>query len=565
MAVPFGRRSVLLVALIAVLLPALAVLQYRWLGELSGLEQIRAQTNIRAATARFSQEFDAELAGVYMRFYRGASPESGDGAHPEFRDIVQALTPAGLVKRIYLIERGTNGVFTAWETDATGREIGVSAWPEWLGSPAQPRRTALTTSGDDATARLPQGLRRTLLDEVPAIVVRDPGAAHDRWVVVVLDLDRIVNDLLPAMLAGYFEGGIPLNYDVLVIRDDLPDQVVYQSRPGLTRAQFPESLPAMPVFAIHGRDLDAAAAAGLMPDAAGHRWRMLIQPQSGALEAAVGAARSWNLAIGIGVLALLAVSVVLLIFSMHSMQRAAREQLELIARLSHELRTPLATITCAGENLADNLVTTPADTRHYGQLIKREGRRLTRTLGDILLCCRLQARPDAVLNLQPTDVTHIIDRAVADTVAMARDEDVSIDSSVDPELPFVLADGEALRMALKNLIVNAIKYGHGHPVHVSARARRSAAGVDVWIIVEDQGPGIPADERSRIFEPFYRGRDARNREIEGSGIGLSIVRQVIRSHGGHIRLSSDPQQGTRFTMQLHALKPSARVPVDPAA
>jgi two-component system phosphate regulon sensor histidine kinase PhoR len=559
MTVPAGRRPVLLVALIAVLLPALAVLQYKWLGELSGLEQIRAQTNIRAATARFSQEFDAQLAGVYMRFYGGASPERRDGAHPEFQDIVRELTPAGLVKRIYLIERGGNGAFTAWETDATGREIGVSAWPEWLGS------TVLTSTAGDAARQLPQGLSRTLLDEVPAIVVRGPADTRDRWVVVVLDLDRIVHDLLPAMLAGCFEGGIPVDYDVLVIRDDLPDQVVYRSRRGLTRANFPESLTAMPVFAIHGRDLDATAAAGLMPDAAAHRWRMLIQPQSGALEAAVGAARSWNLAIGIGVLALLAVSVVLLIFSMHSMQRAAREQLELIARISHELRTPLATITCAGENLADNLVETPADTRHYGQLIKREGRRLTRTLGDILLCCRLQARPDAVLNLQPTDVTHIIDRAVGDTVAMAQDEGVHIDTSVDAELPFVLADGEALRMALKNLIVNAIKYGQGHPVQVSARTRRTAAGVDIWITVQDQGPGIPADERSRIFEPFYRGRDARNLEIEGSGIGLSIVRQVIRSHGGHIRVSSDAQHGTRFTMQLHALKPNARVPVDPAA
>jgi hypothetical protein len=70
MAWPARRRSVALIALIAVLLPALAIMQYRWQGELSGLEQLRAQANIRAATARFSQEFDAHLAGVYMTLAR---------------------------------------------------------------------------------------------------------------------------------------------------------------------------------------------------------------------------------------------------------------------------------------------------------------------------------------------------------------------------------------------------------------------------------------------------------------------------------------------------------------
>jgi signal transduction histidine kinase len=559
MAWPARRRSVALIALIAVLLPALAILQYRWLGELSGLEQLRAQANIRAATARFSQEFDAHLAGVYTTL-SGAGKETGsDLGRTAFQTAIGSLTPAGLVKQLYLIERGATGAFTVRELDAAGREVGISPWPAFLGQPAVP------SADEHANASLPTGLGRTLLDEVPAIVVRQLHDGREQWTVAVLSLDRIVNDLLPAILAGCFEGGIPVDYDVLVVRDDMPDEIVYRSRQGLSRADFDPSLTPMPVFAIHGRDLEVGAAQGLMPDAAAHRWRLVVQPKRGALEAAVGAARFRNVAIGIGVLALLAVSVVLLIFSMHSMQRAAREQLELVARISHELRTPLATITCAGENLADNLVETPADTRHYGQLIKREGRRLTKTLGDILLCCRLQARPDAVLNLQPTDVAGVIDRALADTAIVAAGDGVRIEKSIEPKLPLVLADSEALRMALKNLLINAITYGNGHPVRISAKARRTTAGHDVSIVVEDQGPGIPSDEITHIFEPFYRGRTARNLEIEGSGIGLSIVRQVVRSHGGRIRVSSPGEEGTRFTLQLPALRSSATIPVDPAA
>lgn len=548
-------RFLALIALIAVLLPALALLQYRWLGELSGLEQLRALTNLKAATARFSTEFDAKLASVYGRFY-AAAEDAGSPASPALLGATRELASAGFVKGLYVIDSMPGARLTAKHIDADGRETAVAALPDWLGTPAD-----VDEADDD---RLPPGLLRTLLDEVPAMVVHRPLDARDRWIVLELDLERIVHTVLPDMLAGCFEGGIPVTYDVLVIGDDLPNRVVYRSRDGLERASFDASNTPMPVFAIHGRDLDRRAALTLRPDAGAHRWRMLIQPQSGALEAAVGAARARNLAIGIGVLALLAVSVGLLVFSMHRVQRAQREQLELVARISHELRTPLATITCAGENLADNLVETPEEARQYGQLIRREGRRLTKTIGDILLSCRLQAKTDTVLNLQPLDIQALIGLAVADTQLVAAEHGVRIDTLIETPLPPVLADKEALKMAIKNLLVNAVKYGNRHPVRVSAKSRRAGAAFDVLITVEDQGPGIPSDELPQIFEPFFRGRVARGLEIEGSGIGLSIVQQVVRLHGGRIRVSSG-ERGTKFTLQLRALPAGSSVPANPAA
>ena len=408
-------------------------------------------------------------------------------------------------------------------------------------------------------------LNRTLLDEVPAIVVHPEGSGGNRWLVAILDMNNIANELIPTMLAGCFEGGIPSALDVLIIRDDRPGQAVYQSRPTLAATDFPESMPPIPLFAIHGRDLDMATAQQLMPDAAAHRWRVYLQHQSGALEATLGAVRIRNLAIGIGVLLLLAVSVGLLVASMHGMQRAAREQLELVARMSHELRTPLATITCAGENLADDVVSTPAEARHYGELIKSESRRLTKTIGDILLCCRLQAKPDTALNPQPTDVAGVIESALVESRAAAPDGQ-RIDTSIEAGLPIVMADRDALTMALKNLVLNAVKYGRGGPVRVAAKASRSATGgEEVSITVEDEGPGIPYEERHRIFEPFFRGRLARDMEVEGSGIGLSIVRQVARSHGGRVRVGLGDRRGARFVLQLPALKVGAAVAAEPAA
>ena len=542
-----SRRSVALIVLIGVLLPSLAILQYRWQGELSGLEELRARQNLRAATVRLSTEFDARLAHVY------ASLSAIDAGAPVSVDAVRTAVPAGFVKAIYSVDRTSRGL-TVRAIEGAGVRAANGAVPSWLSD--------LASEGATGT---PAMLNRTLLDEVPAIVVRPEGSAGNRWLVATLDMNNIANELIPTMLAGCFEGGIPSALDVLIIRDDRPGQAVYQSRPTLAATDFPESMPPIPLFAIHGRDLDMTTAQHLMPDAAAHRWRVYLQHQSGALEATLGAVRIRNLAIGIGVLVLLAVSVGLLVASMHSMQRAAREQLELVARMSHELRTPLATITCAGENLADDVVSTPAETRHYGELIKSEGRRLTKTIGDILLCCRLQAKPDTALNPQPTDVAGVIESALVESRAAAPDGQ-RIDTSIEAGLPVVMADRDALTMALKNLVLNAVKYGRGGPVRVAAKASRSATGAEeVSITVEDEGPGIPYEERHRIFEPFFRGRLAREMEVEGSGIGLSIVRQVARSHGGRVRVGLGDRQGSRFVLQLPALKVGAAVAVEPAA
>jgi signal transduction histidine kinase len=388
------------------------------------------------------------------------------------------------------------------------------------------------------------------------------GTPHDEWIVVVLDLPRIVDQVLPAMLGSHLEGGVPLNYDVLLNREDVPGHVLYRSHPDLTPEDFADWVTLMPVFGIHSRDLDPEMARGLMPDAAAHRWRLFLKARDGSLEAAVAAARRRNLWIGASVLALLALSVGLLVLSVHRVQRAAQDSLELVARISHELRTPLSTITCAGENLADNLVASADETRNYGRIIQQEGRRLNKTISDILLCCRLQTRAEAVLNLRPTRLADVIDRAVEDSRVVVTGPAATIECAVEPGLPLVMADADALRAAIKNLVVNALKHGRQSPVRVSARAERSG---QVVIEVEDHGPGIPEDELPRVFDAFYRGKRARDGHVDGSGIGLNVVYQVVRSHGGRIRVSRAEPQGTRFTVQVPGLPLGAAPSPEPAA
>ena len=346
---------------------------------------------------------------------------------------------------------------------------------------------------------------------------------------------------------------------MLITRDDQPAQVVYESRPNLKAVDFQSWVTMAPLFAVHARDLPPDISRGLLPDAAAHRWRFFLKGRDDALEAAVGAVRRRNLGVGAGVLTLLALSVALLVASVHRAQRGARRQLEMVARMSHELRTPLATITCAGENLADAVVDDAAETRHYGEIIKQEGRRLNKTISDILLCCRLQIRADAALDVQPTCLADVIARSVADAVTMTGSSPSRIEQQVDPRLPPVMADAEALRVALKNLVVNAIRHGEGSAVRVSARALR-ADGTQVVVDVEDEGPGIPDEELTRVFDSFFRGRQARDGSVEGSGIGLSVVYHVARAHGGQVRASRLQPRGTRLTLHLPALGWSSAAP-----
>lgn len=547
-------RSRGLIVLLLVCLPTIALVQYRWLGQLSQLEQLQARTTLTTSARRFSTEFDVHLAQVYSRFHAPALA-AADTAHltDALRPLMRRVSPPGLIEQVFVVERRADGVLETRVVSAAQPPVSVPAatpgWPAWLDRAARQE--------DDDLVTLPAGLQRNLLDEVPAIVIPQPHAGRERWLVVALDRRVIVESWLPSLLEGCFEGGESVQYDVLITREDAPDHVIFASTPGLSQAGFADWVSRMPLFALHSRDLDGDSAASLLADAAGHRWRLFVRPQAGAVEAALGAARTRNLAMSLGSLAVLGTSALLLVVSVHRTQRAAQEQLEVVARISHELRTPLATIRCAGENLADNLIASEEDTRQYGQMIHEEATRLTRTVQDILLSCRLQARPDEVLHFRPLALPPVLHLAVADARLLVGAHAAQVQTQVEADLPAVLADRDALSMVFKNLVQNALTHGAGRPVTVTARTRRSAAGREVVVEVRDAGPGIPAGELTRLFEPFFRGQAARDQGIHGTGIGLSLVRQAVESHGGRITVSSSPTRGTAFSVSLPAVRTTA--------
>jgi signal transduction histidine kinase len=280
------------------------------------------------------------------------------------------------------------------------------------------------------------------------------------------------------------------------------------------------------------------------------RWQLLIKPQAGSLMAAVNSTRHRNLAISFGILLLLGAGILMTAISTRHAERLARQQINFVAGVTHELRTPLAVICSAGENLADGIVDTPPKVAQYGQVIYREGRRLTDMVEQVLEFAGAQSGQQRY-DFRSTDVADFIDGAVAACQTQIKESDFQVETLIDSNVLPVQGDGPALRRAMQNLISNAIKYdGKDRWARISAQTWAGKQGNEVRITIEDRGIGIAPADIPHIFEPFYRGHEAVAAQIEGSGVGLSLVKQIVEAHGGRITVQSTQGSGSAFRLHL---------------
>ncbi len=227
---------------------------------------------------------------------------------------------------------------------------------------------------------------------------------------------------------------------------------------------------------------------------------------------------------------------------------------EFVANVSHELRTPLSLIKSAAETLIDGGKNDPAVTGRFLEIIEKHANRLTLLIDDLLLLARLDSGR-VELHLQAVPLRAAAQDALDDAALIARARGVSLLNRVPAEVT-AEADPDRLRQVLANLIDNAIKYGRADG-SVTLGGRLADGGSRVEITVRDDGPGIPAEAKSRIFERFYRVDKARSREQGGTGLGLAIVKNVVTAHGGDVRVESAPGKGTEFFITLPAARKAA--------
>jgi two-component system phosphate regulon sensor histidine kinase PhoR len=219
---------------------------------------------------------------------------------------------------------------------------------------------------------------------------------------------------------------------------------------------------------------------------------------------------------------------------------------DFVANASHELRTPLTSIRGFVEALEDGAKDEPGTAERFLGKIRTHADRMASLVEDLLELSRLESgarapEPDAV---RPADVA-------ADVVASFAEQAARKPLALRHEArgaPSVVTDRERVRRILENLVDNAVKYtpADGHVVVTTLADADGGARVQV----KDDGPGIEAGHRERVFERFYRVDKARSRSLGGTGLGLAIVRHLAESIGARVTLESEPGKGSTFTLVL---------------
>jgi signal transduction histidine kinase len=403
------------------------------------------------------------------------------------------------------------------------------------------------------------------------------GTRND-LLVVRLDLRAITGEIFPALTRRYFGTAHGADYELAVFASPeearSPGAMIFRSDPSLPATAFRSADVRLEMFELRPfeelrgtrsehRSREETAHRPehaerhrawrlpliVTPERHGGAWTFVARHRRGSLEQAVARIRLHNMAVSLGILLLLTVTVGMLVAATQRAQKLARQQIEFVAGVSHELHTPLTAIRAAGQNLADGVVADPAQVRRYGSLIEREGRRLSNTVAQVLEFAGIQSSRK-IYTLRPVDVESVIDGALDDSRWMLQEKGAKVEKDVEAGLPPVLADAAALRRAVQNLIENAAKYGGSGAPWIGVKARRAASGHGVEITIADHGPGIRREDVPHLFEPFYRGREVAASSIPGSGLGLSVVRHILGAHRGKVTVATGPGRGSAFTLHL---------------
>lgn len=279
-------------------------------------------------------------------------------------------------------------------------------------------------------------------------------------------------------------------------------------------------------------------------------WLLVMKSQAGSFEALVEYSRQHTVGLGFWMLVLLAGTSVMLMLATLRARRLAQQQMEFVAGVSHELRTPLTVIQSTSYNLSQGTIQDPSRVQQYGDVIQREARRLINQVERMLSFAGIQSGR-RVYDPQPTNVTEIAERSLAEYAVPFAEDGWQIEQHFAEDLPLVLTDGPALESALKNLFENALKYAaRGKWLSVTACAAQGPKGREVQITVADRGPGIAPKDLPHIFEPFYRGQSVIAATTSGTGLGLCLVERNLRALGGSVTVQSAPGDGTSFTLHL---------------
>lgn len=571
--------SLLLIALVAVF----ATLQYRWLGQASEADREQMRRSSAERARQFASDFDGEISAIY--FYL-QDTEEGDATQDAER-LANRVAEWRKNARFPEVVREIYTVHIQNGTSTLSRFIASTGTLEQVDWPARFERLRPRVSGQSAAFySIPTTNIAPLDSRAPAMLIPPTGPSNT-FTIAELDPAVLRDTVIATLMRQYFsgEGGEPYRVAIAdangqavftsdagaAIIGTTPDAsaALFQLRPdsfaekrAIELRSFNLTERRAPLFSAGGTLITGSGSRMVLnlrsPERDGTRsgtpntWTLLLQHPSGSIDAAVAAGRRRNLWVSFGILSLMVAGMLLVSVNARRSQRLAAQQMEFVATVSHELRTPVAAMRAAAQNLSAGVVPDPQRIKLYGDLIETEGRRLTEMVEQVLEYSGVSG--DRPLNLGPVDLREVVERAAESCQPLAASAGCSVDVAMSNDVPTVNADATALHRAVSNLIANAVKHGaDGKWVGVSVGSTAGNGGrPEVEISVRDHGQGIDADDLPRIFEPFHRGRRALDRQIQGSGLGLSLVQRITEAHGGRVTVQSAHGEGATFTIYLPA-------------
>ncbi len=238
--------------------------------------------------------------------------------------------------------------------------------------------------------------------------------------------------------------------------------------------------------------------------------------------------------------------VVLVFHNVTELRRLENIRREFVSNVSHELKTPLTAIHAYAETLLDGALEEPEHRTQFVERIGEQANRLHALIQDLLRLAQIESGEN-VFDVRAVEVSPIVRECIDEHLAVAESKSQRLVTQAPAADVNVMADEEGLHTILGNLIDNAVKYTQdGGTISVRWRIDDGMAQIDV----QDNGPGIPREHQSRIFERFYRVDRARSRDVGGTGLGLSIVKHLVQEFDGTIGLTSESGSGTTFTVRL---------------
>ena len=552
---PLGFRTLLLLcSALAILLAALAAVQYRWATRVAAADAQREREHLATAASLFASGFNDAMFQVieFMQKDGEAALKSGHSPAP----------PPKVVSQLFYVDISEQGAATVKRLAQDGTFVPADV-PDWIAS----TRCAAGNVDRPPAIVFPIFQLQTINKTAAATVqiLRKFRGGH--CFVAQLDERYLREQFFPQLIRQSFGETSAHDYNFAVISRERPAAAIYGSpvqadlqKPFFTMSfRVPSPPPPPPksgeqapnhlmVQRLEFNMVATTSRVGLLfRDGI---WELEVAHKGVPLADAFEQTRRRNLLFSLGVEGLLIAAIVFLVVAVRRTQWLAEQKMQFVAAVSHELRAPVSAIAMLSRNQADGLVAGADKVRQYGELMHQQSRRLNEMIEQTLQYAGIHS------NLGRAAKTEIdLKRLIDETVEARRDEATrsgfQVEVNVASGLPAVHGDAKLLRIAIDNLLSNAEKYSNGSR-WIGVSATYATTEREVQISVEDRGPGIAPSDQGEIFEPFYRGAAAVDSQIPGSGIGLSLVRSAVEAHRGTVTLVSQPGQGSTFTLHLPA-------------